>query len=574
MADTVAQSVKWLNEQGDAYFEGKGKPQNKELAYTFYKQAADQDNPLGHLNIGRYFLDKKDYKKALEAIQKARSYRYPAASLMLSRMARTGQGLKKNKTKAFKFALEAAEWSDVDGYLDVATCYEDGFGVKRDVEKAFAYYKKAAELDHPKGMYKVGTILLATPKEKTGGEEALRWLDKAAMTGEPMAIRTLIDTYQKAAAPFLKKKSRGYCDEMTFYYKELLARTGDDMSLREVAEAYHYGSHPVKKNPEKAFLYFSKLAEMKDPVGYHGLGMCHQNGQGVKVDLTKAKAYYEAAAALSHAGALTKLGDLVRAQATTPADFERARDHYLEAAKQNDLEAVINLGLLHYRAQIPNAQSALAFQYFDTAAKKGAVGAYYWLGVLYQKGEGVEINRETAKKMFRKAMAEGHLGSKFKLATSLFEEAEAPKIKPKPQTLLRTEAKRLMLEYVLDPQRHPANAVVAMRLLGESFERGDGEPSNPRAARYWHESAAQAGDGAAMLWMMRALKDREPTASWNWLEKACADPTFAEAHYQKGLILLEGISQVVKVDPIKAKQAFETAARMNHPQAVAKLMVL
>jgi TPR repeat protein len=569
-----AQGAKWLNEQGDAYFEGVGKPQNKELAYTYYKQAADLDNPLGHLNIGKYFLDKKDYKKALEAIQKARSYRYPAASLLLSKMARTGQGLKKNKTKAFKFALEAAEWSDVDGYLEVASCYEDGFGVKRDVEKAFAYYKKAAELDHPKGLYKVGRILLETPKEKTGGEEALRFLDKAAMTGEPMAIRTLIDTYQKASTPYLKKKSRGYCDEMTFYYRELLARTGDDVSLREVAEAYHYGNPPVKKNPEKAFLYFSKLAEMKDAVGYHGLGMCHQTGQGVKIDLTKAKAYYEAAASLSHAGALTKLGDLIRAQATTPEDFERARDRYLEAAKQNDLEAVINLGLLHYRGQIPNAQSTLAFQYFDTAAKKGAVGAWYWLGVLYQKGEGVEANRETAKKMFKRAMADGHLGAKFKLATSLLEEAEAPKMKPKTQIQLRVEAKRLLLEYVLDEKRHPANAVVAMRLLGEAFERGDGEAPNPRAARYWHEAAALEGDGTAMLWMMRALKTKEPQASWNWLEKACADVTFAEAHYQKGLILLEGVSQVVKVDLIQARQAFETAARMNHPQAVAKLMVL
>jgi hypothetical protein len=572
MADV--QNAKWLNEQGDQYFEGKGKPQNKVQAYNYYKQAADMDNPLGHLNIAKYFLDAKDFKKALESIHKARSFHYPPASLMLSKMYRHGQGVKKNKVKTFKFALEAAEWADVDAMLEVAACYEDGFGVKRDSEKAFSYYKKAADLEHPKGLYKVGKILLETQKEKTGGEEALRWLDKAAMVGEPMAIRTLIEAYQKAALPYLKKKSRGYCDEMAFYYRELLARTGDDVSLRDVAEAYHYGHSPVKKNPEKAFLYFSKLVELKDPIGYHGLGMCHQFGLGVKADLTKAKAFYEAAAALDHAGAMTKLGDLIRSQATTPAEFERARDHYLEAAKRNDVEASINLGLLHYRNQIPNAQAALAFQYFDTAAKKGAVGAWYWLGVLYQKGEGVSANHETAKKMYRRAMTDGHLGAKYKLATTLLEESDQPKVKPKIVHSLRQEAGKLLLEYVLDEKRHPANAIVAMRLLGTLFERGEGMTLNLRAARYWHERAAVEGDGEAMLWMVRILKNKEPLQAWNWLDKACGDPLFAEAHYQKGLVLSEGIPGVVKVDLMKAKSAFETAARMNHPAAVAKLMVL
>lgn len=572
MADT--QNAKWLNDQGDAYFSGNGKPQNKELAYTYYKQAADLDNPLGHLNIGKYFLDKGDFKKALESIQKARSYRYAPASLFLASMAKTGKGLKKNKTKAFKYALEAAELFDVDGYLEVAQCYEDGYGVKKDAEKAFAYYKKAADLDHSKGFLKVGMLLMATPKEKTGGEEALRWLDKAAMVGEPMAIRTLIQEYAKSTLPFLKKKSRGYCDEMTFYYRELLAKTGDDVSLREVAESYHYGTFPAKKSPEKAVLYFSKLVEMKDPVGYHGLGMCYQTGSGVKADLVKAKAYYETAASMHHAGAMTKLGDLIRAQATTPAEFEKARDYYLEAAKLNDYEASINLGLLHYRNQIPNAQASLAFQYFDTAAKKGASGAWYWLGVLHQKGEGVEANPETAKKMFRRAIADGHLGAKFKLATTLIEESESPKIKVKQKLSIKAEAHSLLIDYVQDPQRHPANASVAMRLLGKSFEEGILGQKNLRAARYWHERAAHDGDIEAMLWMMNTLKKNEPQASWNWLEKASAQPQAAEALYQKGLVLLEGIDGVVQANKEKAKQAFEAAARLNHPAAVAKLMTL
>ena len=98
-------SPKQLNDLGDAYFNGTGKVQNKELAYTYYKQAAEMDNALGHVNIGKYFIDKGDFKKANEALMKAKSYRYTPALLLLAAMAKNGQGMKRNKTKAFKYAI-------------------------------------------------------------------------------------------------------------------------------------------------------------------------------------------------------------------------------------------------------------------------------------------------------------------------------------------------------------------------------------------------------------------------------------------------------------------------------------
>jgi TPR repeat protein len=44
---------KALNELGDKYFYGQNTSANIELAYTYYKQAADQGNPVGLYNVGR-----------------------------------------------------------------------------------------------------------------------------------------------------------------------------------------------------------------------------------------------------------------------------------------------------------------------------------------------------------------------------------------------------------------------------------------------------------------------------------------------------------------------------------------
>ncbi|MCK7484864.1 MAG: sel1 repeat family protein [Bacillus subtilis] len=113
--------------------------------------------------------------------------------------------MKRNKTKAFKYILEASELGDVDAILEVAECYETGYGVKKDPEKAFLHYQKAADQNHPKGFYKVGSILLLNPKEKSGGETAIGWLDKAAAAGEPMAMRTLIRLFETSGVPYLRK---------------------------------------------------------------------------------------------------------------------------------------------------------------------------------------------------------------------------------------------------------------------------------------------------------------------------------------------------------------------------------
>jgi uncharacterized protein len=572
MADQL--SPKSLNELGDAYFTGTGKPLNKEMAYTYYKQAADLDNPVGHFNIGKYFLDKSDYKNAIEAFHKAKSYKYAPALLELAKMVSMGKGMKKNKKKAFKFYEEAAQYTDLDAYMELANCYEIGYGTKKNVDKAKEYYKKAADHLHPAALYKMGLYALSTPKEKTAGENAIAYFDKAASLNHVGAMKQLIKLYDGAQLPAFKKKSVQYCKEMVFYYTEMLAKANDIQALEVVSFVYYEGNDIVKKNHEKAANYFLTLAELDHPSGLYGLGISYLYGHGLRMDLEKAKVNLEKAANKGHVMAMTKLGDYIRMRAKSASDFELAKDWYMQAAKLNEVEALINLGLLNYRSQVENANPQLARQYFETAAKKGASGAYYWLGVIYQKGDGVDQNFEIAKKNFEKAITSGHLGAKYKLATMYIESSKQEKLKQKVKKERYIWAHRYLLDYILDPNHNQANYVVSMNLLGYLYEFGLGVDTNKRAARYWNELAATNGNSDSMVWMFHALKNKEVQEALKYLEDACKLDDAYEAHYQLGMLYLEGFAPLLKIDIKKAKQHFEIASRGNHPSAVAKLLVL
>ena len=88
---------KALNVLGDKYFYGQNTSANIELAYTYYKQAADQGNPVGLYNVGKYFQEKKDYKSAVDFYQKALASGYAKAYLTLADMAMNGLGMQEQE---------------------------------------------------------------------------------------------------------------------------------------------------------------------------------------------------------------------------------------------------------------------------------------------------------------------------------------------------------------------------------------------------------------------------------------------------------------------------------------------
>jgi len=564
-------SPKALNDLGDKFFYGKETAKNIELAYTYYKQAADSGNPIGLFNVGKYFLVKDEFKKAVEYLQKALLSGYSKAYLLLANMSLEGKGMRKSKKKAFKYTQDGTKLQDTDAFNQLAYFYQKGIGCAKDERKTWEYYQMSADKNNAVGMYQLGLLHLLSPKGKSNPETALHWLDKASQSGMIEAINKVITIYSDPH-PYFKKRSQTFLDEMIFYYQELKAKQNDLPALEKVAIDYLEGSTVTKKNYEKAAEYFQVLVKIDNTIGYYGSGVCNLFGYGMKVNPEIALQELTTAANRGYEKAMTKLGEMYKLGIQTKADPEQAKKWYYEAAKQNAPEALVNLGLLHYKNEILNASNELAFQYMENALKKGSVQASYWMGIFREKGIGCDKNLSMAEKHYQKAIAQGLIASTYKYGVMLYESGLAQKSKGKAAKQFQ-KARNSFLDYVNFSQKAIGNAAYSCYFLGLIYEKGLGVIQSLRISRYWYETSSELGYGKAMTKMFHILKNSEFNQAMKWLEKASLEVKDPEAYYELGLLYLNNEFNIPE-NKNKAKTYLEIAANLNFKPAIDRLMML
>jgi TPR repeat protein len=90
----------------------------------------------------------------------------------------------------------------------------------------------------------------------------------------------------------------------------------------------------------------------------NNLGVLFANGQGVPQDYTKARAWFEKAAAKDFAPAMFKLGVIFDYGYGMPQDYAKAREWYERAAAQGDADAKMALEQLSGHQSGQHAPSA------------------------------------------------------------------------------------------------------------------------------------------------------------------------------------------------------------------------
>ncbi len=560
---------KELNDIGDSFFYGLGESKNIEIAFTYYKQAADQNNPVGLYNVSKYFIEKKDFKQGLEYLKKAAYLDYPQAYIKLSDIYLNGLGVRKNKAKAFKYLEHAAKLNEVESYHLLGKFYLYGIGTNKNESKAYALFNNSAKANNTEGMFLLADLLLTGKKVKNDFETAFFYFDKAASSNNVLAINKLKELYKKPH-PYLKKHSDIYRQEMWFYYDELLANLDDIEALKRCAFAYYKGNEFVKVNYEKSIKYFKTLHKLDDQSGYLGLGLSFLYGQGVEIDLERARDYLEIASTRNDALAKNALGDIYRLGKGVESNFNRAKDYYLEAAKQEEVDALINLGLLHYRKQIKNATDMLAHQYMVQASKKNNPNAFYWLGIFNDKGIGCNKSFDEAKKFFEKAIKFGNIGAKYKLATMIYEDTKNLKQSKKKLDKQYLEIRDLLVEYINNPIHQEINGLYSMYTLGELYTLENFSLKSMKISRYYFEKAASKNFGKAMVRMYDILKDKEPNQAMNYLNKACEKPSDGEELFKLSIVYEQGLHGVIK-DKVKSRKLLDQSAKLNYPEAIKKV---
>jgi len=136
-----------------------------DIAYPFYKQAADQGNAYAQFAIGYCYEEgmvvTKDYNQAVEWYQKAANQGYEGAQNRLG------------------------------------ICYEEGKGVTQDYNQAAYWYQKAANQGNSGAQTNLGACYILGQGVTKNYSQAVYWYQKAADKGETLAEKTLAGCYEK-----------------------------------------------------------------------------------------------------------------------------------------------------------------------------------------------------------------------------------------------------------------------------------------------------------------------------------------------------------------------------------------
>jgi TPR repeat protein len=136
------------HEVSDMYFHGKGVDKDYKMAMEWVQKAANQGHTKSEATLGwLYFTGKatpKDYVKAFQWCQKAAKKGDAFAQGMVGVMYKLGQGTPQDNGIAFQWFMQAAKNGDALAAYFLCRIYRYGDGVPKNKEEAVKWCRKAA----------------------------------------------------------------------------------------------------------------------------------------------------------------------------------------------------------------------------------------------------------------------------------------------------------------------------------------------------------------------------------------------------------------------------------------------
>ncbi|XP_072923191.1 death ligand signal enhancer isoform X2 [Hemitrygon akajei] len=202
------------------------------------------------------------------------------------------QGIENVKAKedemAFSCFMLAAQQGYSKAQYNVGVCYNLGRGTAKDTDKAALYYSQAAAQGHAMAQYRWARYLLeAKPaRDVRDAQRAIKQLEKAAKSGLREAQAYLGVFYTNEPHRDLQQAVRHFT---------MASRSGDAASLYHLGICCQQG-WGVRKDHQQALDLYQQAAALGHPDAQCALGVFHQKGLGgLPVDLWKALALYQKA---------------------------------------------------------------------------------------------------------------------------------------------------------------------------------------------------------------------------------------------------------------------------------------
>lgn len=197
---------------GNNFYFGKSQKQDKWLAVSEFRAAANLGNPYAQNNLASCYLRgdgvDQDLSAALKWFRKAVEQGYHQAQFNLGWCYENGRGVEQDRMEATKLYHKAAEQGHARAQYKLGTSYKHGLGVEQDYVEAVKWFCKAAEQGNAGAQYNLGLCYENGEGVELDWEEAAKWYRKGAEQGDADAQYYLKKLEDKKRGGKIEKMSK------------------------------------------------------------------------------------------------------------------------------------------------------------------------------------------------------------------------------------------------------------------------------------------------------------------------------------------------------------------------------
>ena len=265
-------------------------PNQEAEGVRLMEAAANAGNKNASDYLGIYYNRKEDYKKALKYFNAAGNDHVPYAYTMIGGMYESGNGVKKDRTKAREYYQKAAMLGDSSGAQKYGAALKKGWFGKVDMPDAFFWTYIAGDLGSD---FARSNLLLPIRGERFGDDKQTAFMRNGM---------TLADAWNEQYGEKLKDEpiyKEGYAVGLAA--RGAAAEKGDPWSLFYLGSMSYNDEFLNHKSDFIRECYEPLLDNKTLPAPalalvYERLADIYSKGDGVKADAAKAKQYNRKAA--------------------------------------------------------------------------------------------------------------------------------------------------------------------------------------------------------------------------------------------------------------------------------------
>lgn len=318
-------------------------------AFVAVLRKARQGDAEAQWQVGRLYASLGEDARALPQLLMAAASGHVAAASLAGSFREEGRGGAKDLSEALRWYRQAAEHGDVAALAALARLLPVGDPA------GLAYMRKAAETGNADGQYQLALYLAA----KGPGQnlpEAFDWFVKAAKQGH-------LGAQLAAASQLLDGQGVKTDRQAALRWLESAARTKDPVANYLLGKAQLAADDAGGARPP---LRLAATAGHRD--AQFLLGNLLAQGKSAD-DKREAVVWLEKAEQAGHLPATNRLGELLRQSVGDQQLLAKARALFLRAAEQGNVDAMYNFAVMQNQGVGGPSDSMAALKWFNRAAE-------------------------------------------------------------------------------------------------------------------------------------------------------------------------------------------------------------